>query len=181
MDYSKILQALNQASSFELYRLRAAIDNQLKSPERTKTIRSQLHIGQEVEIFDSEKNKTERAVITKFNPTSVDITLVERRLYWRIPYYWINVDHVDVAIKNTAKQGIDRNSLTVGDTVGFRNKDGHELYGKIIRLNPKTVTINTSRGKWRVAYSLLFPVFDSDLASKELQHGENDLLLGKPD
>jgi len=163
MNYSEILKSLQQASSFDLYRLRAAISQQLESPDRIRAIREQLHVGQEIEIFNEDENKSEMAVIRKFNPTTVEIFLTEGNSRWRVPYYWINLERLDVRMKNTAKKGIERNALSIGETVGFRSRDGHEVYGKIIRLNPKTVTIKTQQGEWRVAYSLLFPVVDSSV------------------
>jgi len=75
MDYSEILQALEQASSFDLYRLRVAISIKLESPERIRSIRQKIAVGQEVEIFNEGDNKAEMAVIEKFNPTSVAIRL----------------------------------------------------------------------------------------------------------
>jgi hypothetical protein len=163
MNYSEILQSLQQASSFDLYRLKVAVSRQLESPERIVAIRNQLHIGQEVEIFDGKENKSERVIIRKFNPTSVAIILVADQARWRVPYYWINLEGADVNLKNTAKKGIEKNALSIGDTVGFRSREGHEIYGKIIRLNPKTVTLKTASGEWRVAYTFLFPVVDSSV------------------
>lgn len=161
MDYSEILQSLQQASSFDLYRLKVAISLQLESSERIKLIRDQLSVGQEVEIFNEDDNKAEIAVIRKFNPTTVAIILQADKSRWRVPYYWINLDGSDVHIKNNAKRGIERNALSIGEIVGFRSRQGHEIYGEIIRLNPKTVTLKTEQGEWRASYSLLFPVIDS--------------------
>ena len=163
MDYSEILQSLQQASSFDLYRLKVAISLQLESSERIKFIRDQLSVGQEIEIFNEDDNKAEKAVIRKFNPTSIAITLLVDQSRWRVPYYWINLEGTDVRIKNNAKKGIEKNALSIGEIVGFRSRQGHEIYGEIIRLNPKTVTLKTKQGEWRASYSLLFPVIDSSV------------------
>lgn len=163
MDYSEILQSLQQASSFDLYRLKVAISLQLESSERIQSIRDQLSVGQEVEVFNETKNKAEMAIIRKFNPTTVAIILKADQSRWRVPYYWINLEGADVRLRNNAKKGIDRNTLAIGDIVGFRSREGHEVYGEVIRLNPKTVTVETEHGNWRVAYSLLFPVIDSSV------------------
>lgn len=163
MNYSEILLSLQQASSFDLYRLSVAISRQLESSERILAIRNQLYIGQEVEIFNESENRSEMAIIRKFNPTSVAIILVIDQARWRVPYHWVNLAGADVNLKNTAKKGIEKNALSIGDTVGFRSREGHEIYGDIIRLNPKTVTLKTVQGEWRVAYSLLFPVVDSSV------------------
>jgi hypothetical protein len=161
MDYSEILQSLQQASSFDLYRLNVAISLQLESPERIKSIRDLLSIRQEVEIFNESTNKAEIAIIHKFNPTTVAIILQADQSRWRIPYYWINLEGADVRLKNNAKRGIEKSTLSIGDIVGFRSREGIDIYGEIIRLNPKTVTLKTKQGEWRTSYGLLFPIIDS--------------------
>ena len=163
MNYSDILKSLQQASSFDLYRLKVAISHQLELPDRIRAIREQLHVGQEVEIFNEDNNGAEMALIRKFNPTTVAIILNDDKSRWRVPYYWINLEGVNTQLKNTAKKGIEKNVLSIGETVGFRKRDGHEIYGEIIRLNPKTVTLKTGQGEWRVAYGLLFSVVDSSI------------------
>ncbi len=60
--------------------------------------------------------------------------------------------------------------LKVGDHVGFKNKEGQDLYGKVIRLNPKTATIEVGpKHEWRVAYSYLFPVLDGERVTNKAE------------
>ena len=40
--------------------------------------------------------------------------------------------------------------------------DTDKHYGTLIRLNQKTVTLDCSNQKWRIAYSFLFKVLDLD-------------------
>ncbi len=47
MKYDDILSALQQASGFDLYRLRAMLDRVLADPKWTLAVRRQLHQGQE--------------------------------------------------------------------------------------------------------------------------------------
>lgn len=61
---------------------------------------------------------------------------------------------------------VDRATLAVGDSVGFINRDTNkELYGKVIKLNPKTASIRVMQGErsqqWRVSYGCLFYVVDT--------------------
>jgi len=68
--------------------------------------------------------------------------------------------------------GLDKSQVRVGDRVGFENKEGEVLYDKVVRLNRKTVTmIVGSEDKWRVAYSLLFPVIEGQEAGPKLIEG----------
>jgi hypothetical protein len=48
MNFSDVLKTLNQASSFELYRMRAAIDKVLHEPCRQMAIYAKLRIGQDI-------------------------------------------------------------------------------------------------------------------------------------
>ena len=56
MNFSDVLKALNQASAFELYRMRAAIDRVLDEPRWLLSIQSRLRVGQSVEYFDPQAN-----------------------------------------------------------------------------------------------------------------------------
>ena len=58
------------------------------------------------------------------------------------------------------RKGWDATRVAVGDTVGFFDRDGNERYGKVTRLNQKTVTLDCDNGKWRVPYKFLFKVLD---------------------
>jgi len=60
MNFSDVLKALNQASAFELYRMRAAIDRVLDEPRWLLAIQSRLHIGQPIEYFDAQANSLRR-------------------------------------------------------------------------------------------------------------------------
>jgi len=56
MTFSDILKALNQASAFELHRMRAAIDRVLDDPRRLSAIQSRLRVDQAAEYFDRQGN-----------------------------------------------------------------------------------------------------------------------------
>ncbi len=71
MNFSALIEALNQASGFELYRLRAAIDRVLADPKWAVAIRSQLHIGQDVEYFDPRANRLCPGQILEFRTKEV--------------------------------------------------------------------------------------------------------------
>jgi hypothetical protein len=68
--------------------------------------------------------------------------------------------------------GLDKSQVGVGDRIGFEARDGEILYGEVIRLNPKTVTVAVEGGgQWRVAYSYLFPVIEGQEAGPKLIEG----------
>lgn len=74
----------------------------------------------------------------------------------------INLDGADVDIRERPRQGLGRNEVALGDRVSFVGRDHKERSGRVIRLNDKTVTIKSEHQQWRVSYSLLHRVLDSD-------------------
>lgn len=156
MDFSALLKALNEASGFELYRLRVAIDRVLEQPQWQIAVQQQLYIGQMIEFFHGNDNRmlTGRLVEMRRKEAVVEVD-EPTRVRWLIPYVSINVEGVDVTIREQPKRGLGRNEIAIGDMVGFRDRDHHERVGKVIRLNDKTVTMLVDDQQWRVAYELL--------------------------
>jgi len=164
MNYSEIINALNNASGFDLFRIKSAIERMLDDPKCIAEIKQHLRINQEIQYFDPAENRIINATITAFKRTRVAVQHIEDKARWNIPYYYINLDKINTDITSLHKEtGLQRNEVKVGDKVGFLDKNNIEQYGDVIRLNPKTVTINCRTGQWRVAYSFLFKVFSPDI------------------
>jgi len=172
MEFDKILDELNQASLFELYRLNQAIWTQLEDPGRNKFVKRQLQAGQEITYFDSEENKLIEAVIVSVKRTRALVKNKHDGKIWNIPFYQINIEGIDPDIKSDKKKGIDRKSLKVGEYVGFTDNDGHEVFGQVIKLNPKTAGVLVGKTRWRVYYSSLSPVLDSQTSGNLILEGE---------
>ena len=172
MEFNKILDELNQASLFELYRLNQAIWAQLEDPGRNKLAKRQLRAGQEISYFDSDENRLIEAVIINVKRTRALVRNKHDGKGWNIPFYQINIDGTDADIKSDKKKGLDRTSLKVGDYVGFDDNDGQEVFGQVIKLNPKTVRVLVGKTRWRVHYSSLSPVLDGQTGSNLVLEGE---------
>ncbi len=84
--------------------------------------------------------------------------------HWLIAYTAINLDGVDVSIRDNPPQGLSRHEVVIGHTVGFLDHEHRERSGQVVRLNDKTVTLNADGQKWRVAYGLLHRVLNSSKA-----------------
>ena len=160
MNYSEIVRAIDNATGFDLYRLYVAIGRMLDDPKRITEVKRRLHPGDEVEYFDQAENRIVRARLIKFQRTRVLVENLDDHAQWNIPYYALNIHQTDTTITEHVKEGLGRNEVSVGDHVGFFDRDGNERYGQVVRLNPKTVTLDCGESKWRVAYSFLFKVFD---------------------
>lgn len=170
MNYSDIIQALETATAFDLYRLSKAIENMMEDPIRLLEVKASLRVGETIEYYEPTENRLIPAKLNKIRQTKVEVTNIEDGKNWVIPLYMINVQKTDIGIQKAARGTLTKNELQVGDTVGFVSKHGKELHGNVIRLNPKSVTIQTPEGQWRVAYSLLHKVIDQG-------DGEGELIL----
>lgn len=161
MNYSEIIRTLDQATTFDLYRLYAAIGNMLDDPRRLAEIRKRLRPGDLVEVFDPDRNGVRPARILKIQRTRVRVEHVDDGRCFLYPFYMLNLHKVDTGIvDNRRTVGLSRNELSLGDQVGFQTRDGRELYGEVIKLNPKTAKIRVVEMVWRVDYSLLFKVLE---------------------
>ena len=164
MDYSEILHALQDASPFDLYRLRMGIDGMLDQPERMLPIKRQMRPGMSISYFSGRENRQVDALVEEVQRTCVYARDKADGKRWSIPYYAINLAGVDTDIHpQQGQKRLDKNQLKVGESVGFHDREHRERYGSILQLNQKTASILTTEGtRWRVAYSLLFKVMDTE-------------------
>lgn len=176
MKFSDVINSLNQASAFELYRMRAAIDRVLDDPKWLQAIQSRLHIGQEVKYFDAQANSLKRGKILELRRKQAVLLDLDDAKTWIISYVAINLDGADVQIRENKPQGLGRNEVAVGETVGFLDRAQQQRTGKVIRLNDKTVSLQCGNSQWRVAYSFLHRVVDSD----GLMHDTTEICFASP-
>ncbi len=162
MNFSDVIKTLNQASAFDLYRMRAAIDRVIDDPKWLHAIQSRLKVGQEVSYFSVQTNALKRAKVLELRRKQAVLLNVDDAQSWIISYAAINLDGADVQIREHKPHGLGRNEVAIGETVGFLDRDQQQRTGKVIRLNDKTVSLQCGNSQWRVAYSLLHRVVDSD-------------------
>jgi hypothetical protein len=171
MDYTTILQELNKASLFDLHRLQSAIYQELLNPKRIEQIKAQLKIGQPISYFDPQSNSLVDAVILKIQKTRCLVKNIKDQKTWNLPFYYLNLDDVDADIKPAKNAvGIPKNTLKVGARVGFKDKQNNDLFGEVIRLNPKTATIKINEySRWLVHYNHLFRVIEGEIGDLQEQ------------
>ena len=165
MDYTAILQELNKASLFDLHRLQCAIYQELINPQRIDQIKAQLKVGQTISYFDPQFNSLVDAVILKIQITRCLVRNIKDNKTWNLPFYYLNLDDVDADIKPAKNAvGIPKNTLKVGERVGFKDKQNNDLFGEVIRLNPKRATIKINEhSRWLVHYQHLFRVIEGEI------------------
>ena len=171
MDYTAILQELDKASLFDLHRLQSAIYQELLNPVRIEQIKSQLKVGQSISYFDSQSNSLIDAVILKIHRTRCLVRNSKDQRSWNLPFYYLNLDNIDTDIQPAKNAlGIPKASLKLGDKVGFKDRQCNELFGEVIRLNPKTATVKIDdQNIWLVSYRNLIRVIDGELGDNQVQ------------
>lgn len=174
MDYELIVSALQKASAFDLYRLQSAIGHLLDDPLRLNAIKRQLRPGMEITYFEPQENRLIPAQVLEIRRTRAVILELPTGKRWTVPLYLINIEGADIDI-TPKKNHIDRLSLKIGDQVGFTGKDGSELFGAVIKLNPKRAKIQTRKGIWAVPYSMLFTIIDGEQALDQFVPAEIEL------
>ncbi len=163
MDYTFIISELRAASLFDLFRLRAAISQQLEAPERIGQVRARLRPGMPISYFDEAQNRLIAATVQELHRTRLLVENKEDQQRWSIPFGAVNLEGVETDIRGgaTEQQMLDRTQLKVGERVGFRDRQNQGRYGRVLALNQKTATIITrDQQRWRVAYQFLFPIID---------------------
>ena len=156
------MRDLESATPFDLYRLRVAINQKLDDPDFINNIKRSLHLGMDIQYFDHEGNRLIDATVIKISRTRTLVKNKHDGHRWNIPFYMVNLEDVSVDILTPSNHGkLDRSQLKVGDHVGFVNRDNVELYGHIIKLNPKMAKVKLGDGKvWRVSYGCLFKTIE---------------------
>lgn len=162
MNINTIFKQIETLSLFELNRLSCAISNTLENPERNLAIKRHLRLGMTIHYFCSVKNKLVEATILDIRKTKASVLNQDDAVRWTIPFYLINLEGVDTTIRpKTAFGGLDKNTLKVGDRVGWHSKLGHDIFGVVEKLNPKKALVRINSDElWTVSYSLLFMVMD---------------------
>ena len=165
MQYDSVLAELQKATAFELYRLQAAVNMLLEDPNRLSMVKQKLKAGMEVEYFDEDQNRLIPVQILEIRKTRVSVQNLQTGKHWTIPVYMLNIDDSPVDITPQQHQ-VDRLSLKIGDQVGFVNKYGREMYGPVVKLNPKRAKIKTCEGIWAVPYSMLYSIIEGEKVSE---------------
>jgi hypothetical protein len=154
MDVSAILAALRQASAFDLYRLRWAIDRQLDDPAWVMAVRTRMNVGMRITFYDPQDNAMRDGLLVAFRRKHAVVEIAPHQ-HWLVDYAAINLDGADADIRERPQQGLGRHEVRVGDIVGFQDRDGRPHQGQVIKLNDKTVTAMEGTVRWRVGYNLL--------------------------
>ena len=163
VDINRLYSEIEKLSLFDLKQLNRVIYNLLEDPERNLAAKRLLKPGMKISYFSSTEQKMMDAIVLEIKNTRVTVQNILDNKKWHIYVSSINLEGKDTFISPKRESGkLDRNSLKIGDRVGFAsNKIGEDLFGVIKKLNPKNAVVEVSSGgKWNVHYSFLFLITD---------------------
>jgi hypothetical protein len=164
MNEARLLDALNNASSLELFRLSTVIDRLLADPKRIIAIRKDLCLGQTVRFFDLQQGDFTDGHITAMGDRQVTIQALRSRRVWKLPYAAIETPKAagsDPASKPSPKMvAPGREVFRRGERVSFEDRYFQTHVGLIVRINQLTATVESDAKTWRVPFALLRPVHD---------------------
>lgn len=166
VNFSDVLKALNEASPFELFRLRSAINVALDEPARLRAIQARLQPGQPIEYFDTRENALRPGTVLELRRKKALIVDRKDGQRWLVDYPSINLDGTPVQIRENTQSGLSRNEIAVGEILGYLDRNGRQRSGRVIRLNDKTASLAVGNDQWRVAYCFLHRVMEADIVEQ---------------
>ena len=165
-----MIEALEGASSLQLYQLKALIEGMLADPRRGIAARASLHLGQAVQFVDFRDGQMRRGKIIAMKDTQATVLEEGTKRTWKIPC--LAMQGYTDAERRTEQAPYEPPPEPVtattkarefqrGDTVTFDDRDGRGITGVIVRINQRTATIGTSDSQtWRVPFHMLRHVLD---------------------
>ncbi|MBS0303014.1 MAG: hypothetical protein JSR16_12730 [Proteobacteria bacterium] len=164
----RVLDALQNASSLELFQLSTLIERLLADPRRIIAVRKNMHLGQTVRFVDWRDGSLRQGKVVAMRETQATLQDLRERKEWKLPYAAIVPPQPDpaapaqaVAPEPPAAQRPTRNDFRCGEKVAFEDKYLQTVVGTIVRINSRTATIDPGDGThWRVGFALLRHVHD---------------------
>src|SRR3954470_21402513 len=99
MDYTFIIDELRSASLFDLFRLRAALSQQLEDPQRIDQVRRRLRPGMLISYFHERQNRLIKATVIELHWTRLLVENRQDRERWSIPFGAVNIDGAETDIR----------------------------------------------------------------------------------
>ena len=160
---NRLLDALRNAPSLDLYELSLAISQMMGDPKRILEVRRHLHLGAHVMYFDHRRGTLAPGRVLQLLPTQATIQDDITRTHWKLPYAAIVADpaqHGEPDAPPARARRPDLPAFKLGDTVGFTDRHLRERIGTIVRMNTKTFSLLCDGEPWRVSPGLLRKIID---------------------
>ncbi|CAN5756316.1 hypothetical protein BH11PSE13_BH11PSE13_42070 [soil metagenome] len=167
---ARMTEALESASSLQLYQLKALIEGMLADPRRGIVARADLHLGQPVQFVDFRDGQMRRGKIIAMRGTQATVLEERTKRTWKIPCLAMQGYHGAERRDEQAPYEPPPEPVSAtrpvrdfqrGDTVTFNDREGRNITGVIVRINQRTATLGTGAGgSWRVPFDALRHVVD---------------------
>ena len=166
----RMMEALEGASSLQLYQLKAVIAGMLADPRRGLASRTDLHLGQTVRFVDFRDGQMRSGKVIAFKDTQATVLEQGTKRTWKIPC--VAMEGCSAAERHDgqtpyvpppepAAATTPARAFQPGDTVTFEDRHRRAITGVLVRVNQHTATIGTADGgSWRVPFHLLRQVLD---------------------
>jgi hypothetical protein len=163
----KLIDALNRASSLELFQLSTIIERLLADPRRIIAVRTNMNLGQTVRFLDWRDGQMRNGKVVAMKDTQVTLHEEGTRREWKLPY--VAVEPPLATAQPTAAAAppqpppikASRNDFRGGEKVSFEDKYLQPQVGTVVRINQRTATVDTGNGhSWRVPFHMLRHVLD---------------------
>ncbi|SFP50465.1 hypothetical protein SAMN05216567_1324 [Variovorax sp. OK605] len=163
----KLIDALNRATSLELFQLSAIIERMLADPRRIIAVRTNMNLGQMVRFLDWRDGQMRNGKVVAMKDTQVTLHEEGTRREWKLPYAAVEPPSPASATASTPtrpaplKSMPARGDFRCGEKVSFDDKYLQPQVGIVVRINQRTATVDTGNGhSWRVPFHMLRQVFD---------------------
>ncbi len=162
------LEALNRASSLELFHLSTVIERLMSDPARIVQIRLHLNLGQRVRFVDWKAPgaalQLRSGTVVAMKDTQITVQDDATRATWTLPYAAIEIPagsrSSSQAASPEAPPRPTRDDFRVGDRVSFEDRHLQTRIGTVVRINQKTASVDCDDQGWRVSFGILRHVVD---------------------
>lgn len=163
----KLIDALNRASSLELFQLSAIIERMLADPRRILAVRTNMNLGQIVRFLDWRDGQMRNGKVVAMKDSQVTLHEEGTRREWKLPYTAIEAPDPSRPTATASARPApphsmpSRGDFRCGEKVSFDDKYLQPQVGIVVRINQRTATVDTGNGhSWRVPFHMLRQVFD---------------------
>jgi hypothetical protein len=160
-----LIEALNNATSLELYQLAALVERLMKDPRRIVAVRKDLHLGQVVRFYDARRDTMREGRVVEMRDAQLTLHDTQQHVQWKLPYAAVEPPEPGSqrqmpppAPPSAPKP--TRADFTRGDKVSFIDRHLQTHVGVITRCNPKTASVDSDGQTWSVPYGALRTVLD---------------------
>lgn len=165
MQDATLIEALNHATSLELYQMAALVERLMTDPRRIVAIRKDMHLGQVVRFYDARHDKMRLGQVVEMRDTQLTLHGTEVHGQWRLPYAAIEPPQPGVKPEPAAPAAPSTPKLTRadfrrGEKVSFTDRHLQVHVGVITRCNLKTASVDSDGEAWSVPYRGLRQVLD---------------------